>query len=289
MGKFKENTLLGGNMNFTFIDNEINKFIKIIPKKMYDYRTTLYQLMLSYNTHLDNLEVPIYTSLIDKETDIEVQYEIIKEKQWELNNNNIELIAKNIALIHNYNYKNRLNIDLSIKNNKYDNLSEWDKLDKKSNQVKLSYNLRKSIFYKIERIDNQVKIPLHRDLRKHNIMYDGNKYYLIDFDFAAIDFISIELGAFIADILLFSENSIDLINLFFKSYFKHLNFKFNYTHIIIDYLNYLCTNTFPFYIKDNLRQSAFDKLVDERNEVLKSIYKNKKELESIIKKNIHEI
>jgi thiamine kinase-like enzyme len=283
----QENKAKGGNMSTTLLNE--GAFIKYIPVSKYDYRIGIFQDRLFYN--IKNLRNFAICKTIKYERDntgnlIEVYYEVVNEKQWELDKESVAIISENMAKIHNHCYVEKDYIDLPIKNNLYNDITEWENIVKDSTISARNYQIRRSIFKEINRIrPEQVKIPLHRDFRKHNILWDGEKYTLIDFDFSAHDFISIEIAAFISDIL-DDENdrrSLDLIKEFMSNYIKHSEIKeIIWSDIISDYLNYLCVNTFPVYLKNTISEESFNILLNQRNENLIKLYKFQQVIKSII-------
>jgi thiamine kinase-like enzyme len=177
-------------------------------------------------------------------------------------------------------------INLPIKHEEYKNMDKWLNFTKNVPFKEDSYKQRLEIFRNIDRLNtSQPKIPLHRDFRTHNILFDGENYNLIDFDFASVDFISIEVMGFISDII---ESGLNNVNVFLKSYFKALEVEVKPFSFVDDYLNYLCTNTFPFYMADSLEPNNFQKLVEERNKNLETLYANRLIIKEIIEDIIYE-
>lgn len=280
----------GGNMSTTELRKD--SFVKFIPKKKYDYRIGIFQTRLYYNIknlrgfYIDKpLEYVMTTT-----GDFEVHFELVKEKEWDFNKESASLIGENMAKIHNHCYEIRDYVDLPKKNSLYDDMEEWHKIQIAETVNNRHYFLRKNIFSNIKRIDHkQVKIPLHRDFRKHNILWDGERYVLIDFDFAAHDFISIEIAAFISDMLddEDSDKGFKLIELFIENYYKNSEIKdIIWDNVISDYLNYLCVNTFPVYLKDTMSEENFEELLEQRTDNLLRLHKYQHDIELIIEETI---
>jgi hypothetical protein len=277
---------MSGNISTTELTKD--SFIKYLPYKDYNYKIGIFQTRLYYNIKdLDGFCINKKLLIdISDPTIVKCHYEIVNEKQWELDKNSVKLIAKNMAKIHNYCYIERNTINLPHKKSLYDDFTDWEQFVKNKIAFKQDLILRKKIYNSIKDIDErQIKIALHRDFRKHNILWDGTKYTLIDFDFAAYDFISLEIMGFISDILDVNhlETSINLIKEFFRSYKYYSTISgIIWKDLPTDYINYLCVNTFPLYLKNTIPKENYKELLHQRNIILQKIYDFKDELKEII-------
>lgn len=288
----QENPIKGGNMSTTELRDGV--FIKYIPVDKFDYRVGIFQTRLFHNIKNLSKDFAIVKTVEYKKNTtgdfFEIHYEVVDEKQWDLKKESVAIIGENMAKIHNHCYEIKDFVDLPKKDTDYSDMSDWDKVIKKEVVNSRHYFIRRDIFKDIERLDSrQVKIPLHRDFRKHNVLWDGERYVLIDFDFAAHDFISIEIAAFISDMLddEKDDSGLLLVEEFLKNYIKHSEIKeIIWQNVISDYLNYLCVNTFPVYLKDKINSVNFDELLKQRTETLIKIYKHKTEIELLISKLI---
>jgi thiamine kinase-like enzyme len=145
---------------------------------------------------------------------------------------------------------------------------------------KESYEMRKEIFENIERLNlEQPKIALHRDFKPHNIIADSEKLYLIDFDFAAVDFVTLEVMSFLVDI---AERGTSIVKSFLTSYLENIDIPIVYESMVDDYLNYLCVNVFPFYSYEKMEPNNFKNLVEHRNNSLQSLYNKRDIINDII-------
>jgi Ser/Thr protein kinase RdoA (MazF antagonist) len=110
----------------------------------------------------------------------------------------------------------------------------------------------------------------------HNIISDGENFHLIDFDFAAVDNIGIEIMSFIID---FHYNSTSrdetLVKEFIRVYKENSKLSINWESTLNDYLVYMCVNTFPFYMRQRIGEINFKQLYNERNGKLNFTYINK--------------
>jgi len=192
----------------------------------------------------------------------DVGYELINQRQWSLDNLNTGLIGKAMANIHNWSH-NRYNAgDLQYLKIKYspkiDDINEYDispsSLDIRNNALsKITTNVFK----------NKVGfMPLHRDFRLHNILFDGDNYYLIDFDYSAIDIPSHEIVGMMLDI---SQHGIGLLESFVGSYTQYTHLEID-SSIVDDHLYYLATDVFPYDRPDRLTKENYESLVRERDQ-----------------------
>lgn len=276
-----------GNINKTYIaDREGKKvFIKRVPVSDFDTRTLQFQSKLRQNiegafkiNQYNNIKV-----VTDGGTGMfyEIEFELLDEKEWRPNSENMELIGKSMAYIHNTCWRNKNQINLKQKNDIYNNISTWNLLDNDIPFKKVSQLKREEIFKKGVRLnEKQPKIPLHRDFKPHNIVFDGNSYNLIDFDFAAVDYVSIEVMGFVVDII---DTGLGNVKTFLKSYLDNIEIpNIIPTSFVDDYLSYLCTNTFPFYMHGNLEESSYENLVEHRNNSLETMWYHRDTIQQMI-------
>lgn len=276
-----------GNINKTYIADREGKrvFIKRVPVSDFDTRTLQFQSKLRQNiegafkiNQYNNIKV-----VTDGGTGMfyEIEFELLDEKEWRPNSENMELIGKSMAYIHNTCWRNKNQINLKQKNDIYNNISTWNLLDNDIPFKKVSQLKREEIFKKGVRLnEKQPKIPLHRDFKPHNIVFDGNSYNLIDFDFAAVDYVSIEVMGFVVDII---DTGLGNVKTFLKSYLDNIEIpNIIPTSFVDDYLSYLCTNTFPFYMHGNLEESSYENLVEHRNNSLETMWYHRDTIQQMI-------
>jgi len=169
----------GGNTSSTEIRDDV--FIKYMPKSKYDYRVGIFQTRLFYNIdNLNGFEINkgIYGHPANTDPEIiECRYEVVKECEWNLGVTSVSIIAENMAKIHNHCWKEGDTIDLPHKELMYDDLMAWEEAVNNKVALKRDLSIRKKIQKDIKGInEKQLKIALHRDFRKHNILWDGDKY-----------------------------------------------------------------------------------------------------------------
>jgi thiamine kinase-like enzyme len=214
---------------------------------------------------------------------LSLNYEYIDSEKLELNQRNVFMLGRYTSMLHVFCKKNEQEFNLPVKAIRED-FEEWDTLNKPLIQASLELRIKISKQLNSEYDFSQPFIPLHRDLKLRNIIYSADNFYLIDFDFAAKDDLSIELASFIVDIL-FETRDFNLIKSFIKGYKSANTLDINWSTVINNYLKYLCFNTFPFYLKQNFTESEFNNLLTERNEKLIYTFKNKKQLDEIIQRS----
>jgi serine/threonine protein kinase len=267
---------------FTEVDGE-ELFCKLKEASNFDTRTVMFQAKLSEMID-GKFSINKFRGINLKQqghtTFYEITFDKLKEIAWEPNHDNMRLIGTAMAHLHNFAYYNKNLLTMPVKNETYADMDKWLYISKKDKRVKNAYETRLHIFNSIERLNqSQPKIAVHRDFKLHNVIFDGETYNLIDFDFAAVDFVSIEVMGFIVDVIKFGMEHVET---FFKHYNKTIKIPIISKSFVNDYLNYLCTNTFPFYMQDKMSIESVTDLVDYRNKCLDTIYENKDELNKII-------
>lgn len=284
---------MAGNISKTGTELVDNKklFIKKVNVDKFDTRTLAFQSNLRQyikgKFNINQYE-KIEVKSENNELIYKVYFDMLDEKDWKPTPENMEIIGKSMAYIHNHSNRNMSMINLPSKQETYDSMENWLSLSDNIPFKKESYEKRKTIFREIKPLNQaQPKIPLHRDFKPHNIIFNGESYNLIDFDFAAIDFISLEVMGFLVDII---DTGLNNVQSFLKSYFGHIdkNIKIVPESFVDDYLSYLCTNTFPFYLHESLESNNFQQLVEHRNKSLETLYTKRLIIKELIKDIIHE-
>ena len=280
---------MSGNTSKTYImDTEgMKTFVKKTPVDKFDTRTLTFQSNLrqviqgAFNINqYDGIKV-----VTDGGTSLfyEIAFEHLNEKQWTSTVENMELIGKSMAYIHNHCSRNKEQITLKVKQEPYNRVDVWKMLSDDIPFKKESQQMREEIFKNIPRLNHkQPKIPLHRDFKPHNIIFDGEKYHLIDFDFAAVDYISLEVMGFIVDII---PTGLANVKAFLEAYLENVDVPgIQSESFVDDYLNYLCSNTFPFYLHASLEPKNFNNLVEHRNNSLETLYEYRDKINQIIER-----
>jgi len=235
----------------------------------FNIKTFVFQKYLSLELE-DGFKICDPISLATNGKSYSLKYEYINEEEFIMNNTAAYLLGIYVAKLHNFCYDNASNISLPQKHILL-GMAYWnDVLDSPEKEEALK--MRTRIMSQLDDYDlSHVKIPLHRDLKLRNIIFDGIDFNLIDFDFAAVDDISIELGSFIVD--MFYENiDAECIAEFISGYKSISKIHIDWSTIINNYLVYSCCSTFPFYIKDQISEQDFKDLITERNEKLNFTY-----------------
>jgi thiamine kinase-like enzyme len=256
---------MAGNTSTTSIIEVDGKkiFTKLKKAEEFDLKTFSFQNMLYLMFESDlKINKPLYIQNSISGY-VSIRYDVIDEHLWELNNKNIGLLGKYLAELHNfcYEYRDKIKLEKKIVNC---NLQGWAS-GKQSPEKEKSFKQRELIFADLKPYNNnQVTIPVHRDFKVHNILFDGVNFNLIDFDFAAIDNVGIEIMSFIMD---FYSRTLqkDLIDTFVEQYKMHSKVPIDWTTIVNDYLVYMCCNTFPFYLRESIGEDNFTELLEERN------------------------
>ena len=187
------------------------------------------------------------------------KYRLINEKPWKLDYSRASMIGSAMGAMH------RQCIDLMndgefkfMKTKSFSPPADLIKYDISQGELDLRNDVLDSLSIKIN--SETPKAPLHRDFRLHNILFDGSKFWLIDFDYAAIDIVSHEIVAMMLDISYHSvENTIPFIH----NYIKQSQLEITPT-IVDEHLYYLASDTFPYDRKDSLTPDNYNELCNER-------------------------
>jgi thiamine kinase-like enzyme len=248
-------------------------FAKMVSVNGFDISSFAFQNYL-YDKFESDLKIcePIKITSESPER-VEIIYKYIQQHEWYLNENNIKVIAKSLAELHNFCFDNMDKISLPAKLPVVA-MGHWDSVED-SFDKQLALGIRKPIYENLKPYDkDQLCIPLHRDFKMHNIISDGENFHLIDFDFAAVDNIGIEIMSFIIDFYYTSRDE-TLVKEFIRVYKENSKLSINWESVLNDYLVYMCVNTFPFYMRQRIGEINFKQLYNERNGKLNFTYINK--------------
>ena len=187
------------------------------------------------------------------------KYRLINEKPWKLDYSRASMIGSAMGAMH------RQCIDLMndgefkfMKTKSFSPPADLIKYDISQGELDLRNEVLDSLSIKIN--SETPKAPLHRDFRLHNILFDGSKYWLIDFDYAAIDIVSHEIVAMMLDI---SYHDMLCIDGFISQYVQHSQLDIT-SNIVDEHLYYLASDTFPYDRKDKLSSTNYNELCNER-------------------------
>ena len=265
----------GGNTSTYKIyhQGKMKYFIKSFQTKGFDISSFTFQNYL-YNNFKSDLKICKPIKIVaEKSNEVQVYYEYVKPIDWELTADHVSFLGKSLAELHNFCYLKKNEISLPDKVAVVA-MGKWQDVED-SFEKKLAVDIRKAIYDNLKPYDkDQIRIPLHRDFKLHNIIFDGENLNLIDFDFAAVDNIGIEIMSFIVDFY-YETRDKDLVSVFMEAYKQHSNLDINWTSVLNDYLVYMCVNTFPFYMRGKIGEHNFKNLLSERNGKLNFTYINK--------------
>ena len=266
----------------TLKDGE-KRFVKHIPMSLYNKGAYIFQnnVIPEFNGELRINKIESLTENY-KESNVTVNYEYIDESTYSVDETVASIFGENIAKLHNYSFTHDNQLHVKSKSDKYDNMDTWDTVS----NVDIDFlSFRHEIFHKTARIfQGHPKIVLHRDVRLHNILFDGELFHLIDFDYTARDFVGIELGGFICDLVDKYNNNV--LYSFLENYISTNKFigKDACLNVLDSFILYLCTNTFPFYLEDNFTTEQYNDYVSQRTRRLKLIIERRDEINDIILK-----
>jgi thiamine kinase-like enzyme len=265
----------GGNTSAYKIyhQGKMKYFIKSFQTNGFDISSFTFQNYL-YNNFKSDLKICKPIKIVsEKSNEVQIYYEYVKPIDWELTADRVSFLGKSLAELHNFCYLKKNEISLPDKVAVVA-MGKWQDVED-SFDKELAVSIRKAIYDNLKPYDrDQIRIPLHRDFKLHNIMFDGENLNLIDFDFAAIDNIGIEIMSFIIDFY-YETRDQNLVSDFIKAYKQESNLDINWTSVLNDYLVYMCVNTFPFYMRGRIGEHNFKNLLTERNGKLNFTYINK--------------
>lgn len=184
-------------------------------------------------------------------------FELLQDLDFDITIENANLIGMNMAKIHNFSM-----LLLNGKELPYlttalfptgDDLVDYDIPERE-------LAIRHSIMFEMNFTPTD-QIPLHRDFRLHNIVFDGSTYNLIDFDFAKYGDASLEVMGMVVDLM---EHGIEYVESFLTAYVEESKISIDES-IAENYLLYLAASSFPYNRKDTLTDDGYNNLVLERS------------------------
>jgi len=266
--------------------------VKTMSTKLYN--PAIYDWQNEVHDHfLDNTGFYINKVLGHSNGVLHLDY--IDYKSKPTTNKDLQLFGKSMAKLHNsgrdWNFSwtmarngdaGWIKTSLPYKDETYSTMASWNNIRRNDWLFLKSKGIRKEIFETLKTLDklpDQPKSKLHRDFRLHNILYDERGYHLIDFDFASIDFISLEVMGLFTDLY---ELVPEMARQFLIGYHSESK-DWEWSSGMVDlFLCYLCTNTFPFSMSSHMDKNEVEALADERNARLRIIYENKENILKMI-------
>ena len=199
------------------------------------------------------------------------EYTLVDEMPYGITTTNADLFGKSMAVFHSWCHDRYQSGHFKYLVNK--RMSAPDDITQYPDISPIDLDQRNEILSKLT-IDfdtDTPRLPLHRDFRLHNILWDGHNYTLIDFDFAAVDILSHEVVGMMLD--LSSTANIACVESFIDSYIQHTDLTIQ-PKIVDEHLYYLATDCFPYNRKDQLTLKGYNNLKQERSQRLNrlSIY-----------------
>lgn len=258
-----------GNMSKTYIDNESGTFVKEDCNETgFEFQQLLYHTLVEYSNFAINQPIGILNG--------KAKFELLEDIDFEITKKNSTLFGINMARIHNLSAKLMSSKELPYMDNKImPDVNSWKELNLTPGELSIREIVMKFAKYKPIKT-----LPLHRDFRLHNIVYDGRFYNLIDFDFAAYDDVSMEVMGMVVDLL---DHGIEYVEAFLTAYMESSNID-TYDNMATNYLIYLASSCFPYDRRDTLEPEAFENLRKERQHRLISLYTNIDNINKIISK-----
>lgn len=250
-----------GNISKTYIDynEQPAMFVKEDCNSTgYEFQEVIHHTLKLSNEFKINKPLSLQGSV--------ARFELLKELKYDITIANSKLFGTTMAKIHNHSGILMLSNELPYMDNKImPDCNSWKELNISAGEL----GIREIIMNYAKYIPIKT-LPLHRDFRLHNIVFDGKAYNLIDFDFAAYDDVSIEVMGMVVDLL---DYDFKYVEAFLAAYIKESNID-TYTSMATNYLIYLASSCFPYDRIDTLTPEAFENLKIERQHRLMTLYAN---------------
>ena len=263
-----------GNMSKTYIDYDVRPamFVKEDCNETgFDFQSLLYHTVHLWNGFEINQPITY--------KDGEARFALLEDLDYEITIENSTTFGINMARIHNLSAKLMLSKELPYMDNKImPGKARRGKAWKELNLSPSELSIRESVM-KFAEYTPIKTLPLHRDFRLHNIVYNGTTWNLIDFDFAAYDDVSMEVMGMVVDFLTYG---IDYAEAFLKAYIEESNLN-RFDGMALNYLLYLASSCFPYDKEDTIETEAFERLKRERYARLMVLLGNVKKVELLIK------
>jgi hypothetical protein len=255
-----------------YVDSENNLFVKYFPKDRFNVGGYSFQKALPARL-TQGFEIAQLVGDLKEDNDEVITFtRLYNIKEAEITPHNAAIIGKALARLHQIGLTPDFASNVKVKTSSYSDLSEWAGfvIDHESESW---VSERESIIKQLPLISQQnQKAILHRDFRKHNLLESDGKIILIDFDFTAIDYIAIELGAFITDLIIDDKlDEIKVLKVNYLSVAPELEIEINKSLEI--YLRYLCASNFPWGNKSTTTDIRFNELKNNRGRSFDTVKK----------------
>lgn len=192
-------------------------------------------------------------------------------------------ISTKLSLLHKTFKKigdNKVDFKVISKNEIHDKLykdyAEIDEFSKINTNVSYIDRFKKLILLRLKVLDrydisysNRYYQLIHNDFRPSNCLIDDKRFYVIDFDFASLGDVLVEI---LRSAILFSNFNRTNVNLYLKNYFKCMypdNPVYSIKNLSYNLLCYLVNSSFPIYLHTRLEDKTVINIIDERIQLIK--------------------
>jgi len=257
-----------------YIDKANRLFIKNYPKNAFNWGGYNFQSRLPIDL-CDGFSIAKFAAEpIVTQNEIITLAPIYESDGFSLTADSCRVLGKALSTLHIIGSDLEYAEGVTSKSSQYSDMSGWDKVvhDAESQHWR---NEREQIIRSLPPITPaNRKAILHRDFKKHNFLLCAGKIVLIDFDFTAIDYLAIEIGNFLADLL--ARGQQEEIKAFLDAYLANApQLAIDVKSCLTIFLRYLCTNTFPWYCRESFSTARFNEVKAVRDEsfnVLKELF-----------------
>ena len=244
-----------------------NAFVKEdCPEEGFDFQELMYHTLKTEGNFKINKPVSFSWQVKDDKKTSEARFELLPDLDFDVTLDACRLFGSNMAGMHNLSSILMISKELPYLDNKI--LHDTDSF--RDIDISIAEMSLRELIVSTCKFMPVMTLPLHRDFRLHNIVFDGSCYHLIDFDFAAYDDVSMEVMGMVVDLL---DYDFKYVEAFLAAYIKESNID-TYTSMATNYLIYLASSCFPYDRIDTLTPEAFENLKIERSERLIRLYLN---------------
>ena len=255
-----------------------NAFVKEdCPEEGFDFQELMYHTLKTEGNFKINKPVSFSWQVKDDKKTSEARFELLPDLDFDVTLDACRLFGSNMAVMHNLSSILMISKELPYLDNKI--LHDTDSLEDdilhdvdsfRDIDISIAEMSLRELIVSTCKFMPVMTLPLHRDFRLHNIVFDGSCYHLIDFDFAAYDDVSMEVMGMVVDLL---QHGFEYVEAFLTAYVESSNID-TYDSMASNYLLYLATSCFPYDREATLEPQAFENLTTERSERLIRLYLN---------------
>lgn len=301
--KQKQDLKVGGNTSTTYYDRRTGHFMKEKKVSGFNINTLTFQefMRIAMNEHDTHVKINRILN-VEIKTLPETLYQYYKIHMENIDEASIGVdaldyygIGKFMALFHMVAKSYDDQIVLPSKTHEFERglksgYQIWmpmiDSLQTgfAKEQAKRSLEMREN-YFNVDFVEGK-KVACHRDFKPHNILTDHNDdVHLIDFDFAAKDYPTLEMMSFFIDIYNEEDENHSAAD-FLAGYYKNTDIMSSkvFESALDNYIKYLAWNCFPFYMESKISNEDLATLIAHRNRSFERLTKNYDDIKEMLVK-----